>query len=436
MAAAPRADAPRPTTDRQAARRRAQAAWSDLGARLASVTPAALGRALLVTAVVAGSVAVVTGTWPALLPFAIGGLIAYILLPLVDTLDGLMPRALAAAIALVALAVVVVAVLVIVVPPLANALLALGSVVPSSDDIDRIVETALAQLPASAREVSRPIIVAVVSTVKDSLGGASASLDDIGPTIVNAALNVAGAALGLIVLPAWLLTALSSKQRAAATVDARVAGWLRPDFWAVVRMLDRAAGAYLRGFVVLAFLVGVSIYIGLTLSSRLGGPTYQGALALSVLAGAFQLIPEFGWVLGLAPALILVLIDPERAAVYLAVYLGARWLGGKIVGRRVSEGRLGVHPLVLIPGIVALSQLGVAGLLLSAPILTFASDLVRYLHGRLSEPPKPAGLLPGEPLPSRRSSVSAPVVPAVYRQRRRLPATGGRSVTGPVNPTP
>ncbi len=436
MAAAPRADAPRQVTDRRAARKRAQVAWSDLGARLASVTPSTLGRAVLVTAVVAGSWAVVAGTWPALLPFAIGGLIAYLVLPLVDTLDRFMPRGLAAAVALLALVAIVVAVFVVVVPPLASALVALGSVVPGSDEIDRTVEAALAQLPASAREVSRPIVVAVVSTVKEGLDGASASLDDLGPTIVDTALNVAGAALGLIVLPAWLLTALSSKQRAAAAVDARVAGWLRPDFWAVVRMLDRAAGAYLRGFVVLGFLVGVGTFIGLTVSSRLGGPTYPGALALSVLAGAFQLIPEFGWILGLAPALLLVLVDPERAAVYVAVYLAARWLGGTIVGRRVSEGRLGVHPLVLIPGIVALGQFGVAGLLLSAPILTFASDMVRYLHGRLSEPPKPAGLLPGESLPARPSAAVAPVVPAVYRQGRRLAATTSRSVTGPANPTP
>jgi predicted PurR-regulated permease PerM len=430
------ADAPRPLTDRTAARARARAAWSDLGARLGTVSPAAVGRAALVTAVVAGSVAVVVGTWPALLPFAIGGLIAYTVLPLVDALDGLMPRALAATVALLALAGVVVGVFVVVVPPLAAALVALTSVIPSSDEIDRAVETALGQLPASAQDVSRPVLVAVVSTVKEGLGDVSAGLDDLGPTIVNAVLGVAAAALGLIVLPAWLLTALSSKRRAAAAVDARLAGWLRPDFWAVVRMLDRAAGTYLRGFVVLAFLVGVLMYIGLTLSSRLGGPTYQGSLALSVLAGAFQLIPEFGWILGFSPALLLAFVDPERAAVYIAVYLGARWLGGTVVGRRVSEGRLGVHPLVLIPGVVALSQLGVAWLLLSAPILTFASDLVRYLHGRLSEPPSPAGLLPGQPLPSRASTAATPIVPAVYLRGPRLPATRGRPVTGPVNPTP
>jgi predicted PurR-regulated permease PerM len=430
------ADAPRRLIQRDAARTRARVAWADLRARLATVTPATLGRAILVTVVVAASVAAIRGTWPALLPFVVGGLIAYTVLPVVDGLDRIMPRALAAAIALVAVVAVVVGVLAIVVPPLAVAVVDLASAVPSTDTIDRAVEDALSELPVSTREVAGPILVAIAVTVRDGLDGASVRLDEIAPTIVSAALGVAGAALGLIVLPAWLLTALSSKRRAAAAVDVRLAGWLRPDFWAVVRMLDRAAGTYLRGFVVVAILVAVLTFIGLTVSARLGGPVFPGALALSVLAGSLQLIPEFGWALGLVPVAFLVFIDPERAAVYLAVYLGARWLSGTIVGGRLGEGRLGVHPLVLIPGIVGLSQLGVIWLLLSAPILAFASDLVRYVHGRLSEPPRPAGLLPGQPLPSRATAAMAPVVPAVYRQRRRVAAARGRSMTSPVSPAP
>jgi predicted PurR-regulated permease PerM len=419
---------------REAARTRARAAWADLGARLATVTPSALGRALLASAVIGAALAVVVGTWPALLPFFLGFLIAYTAMPLVDWLDRLMPRSVAAIASLVAVLAIIAGVFIIVIPPLTSAVVDLSSFVPTADEIDRIVTEALGRLPESAREVAGPILVAVAVTAKDGLAGASGSLDAVVPSVLGAVLGVAGAALGLLVLPAWLMIVLSSKRRAAAVVDRRVAAWIRPDFWAVVQMLDRAVGAYLRGFVVVAFLVGALTYVGLTVSARLGGPSYPGGLALSVLAGAVQVIPEFGWVLGLIPAVLLLLIDPERAAIYLAVYFGARWLCGTLVGRRLMEGRLGVHPIVLIPGIVALSQLGVVWLLLSAPILAFASDLVRYIHGRLSEPPRPAGLLPREPLRTVSASTVAPVVPAVYRQQRRVAANGRASAPTSVNP--
>ena len=422
--------------DREAARIRARSAWADLGARLATVTPSALGRAVLVVAVIGVTLAIVRGTWPALLPFVVGGLIAYTAMPMVDSLDRVMPRSVAATATILAILAIIVGVVVIVVPPLTSAVVDLTSFVPRSDEIDRIVTQALARLPESAREVAQPIVIAVAVAVKDGLAGASGGLDDLVPTVLGWVLSAAGAALGLLVLPAWLLTMLSNKRRAGAAVDRRLAGWLRSDFWAVVRMLDGAVGTYLRGFVVVAFLVGSLTYVGLTVSARLGGPVYPGGLALSVLAGAVQVIPEFGWVLGLVPALLLLLVDPERAIVYLAVYAAARWLSGTIVGGRLMSGRTGVHPLVLIPGIVALSQLGLVWLLLSAPILVFVSDLIRYIHGRLSEPARPAGVLPGEPLPTLSTPESTPPVPAVYRQRRRVPLTRRTRATGTATSAP
>ena len=70
----------RTVNERRAAKVRARAAWADLADRLATVTPAALGRAVLGVVVLAGAFAIVRGTWPALVPFFAGGLIAYLAL--------------------------------------------------------------------------------------------------------------------------------------------------------------------------------------------------------------------------------------------------------------------------------------------------------------------------------------------------------------------
>jgi hypothetical protein len=109
------------------------------------------------------------------------------------------------------------------------------------------------------------------------------------------------------------------------------------------------------------------------------------------------------------------------------------------------EGRLRVHPAVLIPGVVILSQVGPVALLLSGPILSFGSDLVRYIHGRLAEPARPAGLLPGDALPVAAGVAGATrrPVPSVYRGRRATvpgrisptTTTTARPVTGPAPST-
>lgn len=87
---------------------------------------------------------------------------------------------------------------------------------------------------------------------------------------------------------------------------------------------------------------------------------------------------------------------------------------------------LDVHPGLLIPAIVVLSEFGPIWLLAAAPVVAIIRDLARYLAGRLADPPSPAGVLPGD---RRRGPVAptapAPVLPSVYRDR-----------PGPRPPTP
>ena len=50
-------------------------------------------------------------------------------------------------------------------------------------------------------------MVEIAAAAEDGLAGASGVSTDIVPVVLQAALGVAGAILGLIVLPTWLLTA-------------------------------------------------------------------------------------------------------------------------------------------------------------------------------------------------------------------------------------
>jgi hypothetical protein len=89
-------------------------------------------------------------------------------------------------------------------------------------------------------------------------------------------------------------------------------------------------------------------------------------------------------------------------------------LASSLVETRVSRGVLDVHPGLLIPAIVVLSQFGFIWLLAAAPIVAITRDLIRYANGRLGDPAAPAGVLPGE---QRKASASAiaRATPSVYR---------------------
>jgi hypothetical protein len=100
----------------------------------------------------------------------------------------------------------------------------------------------------------------------------------------------------------------------------------------------------------------------------------------------------------------------------LGLYVGIQFVVKRLLKDRIEQRIINVNPALLVLVIVALSQLGFFWLFLAAPVAGVARDLFRYLYGRMSEPPRPAGLLPNEPLPAGYG------VPATGQTARRLPA--------------
>jgi predicted PurR-regulated permease PerM len=410
---------PAATSVTPAAQARAAREWAALRARLRTVTPQAVARIALVTAVIGGSLWLATATWPALAPFLVGGLIAYQLLPVVDALDRVMPRFLAALISVVATVAAIVAIVVIVLPPLVSSFVRLAVDLPSQAEVDAAIvdlQGQLGALPDGASTVVAPIVTSVLNSVRGLLTNASGGFDDLVRAVVAGLLNAVGALLGLIVLPTWMLTLMTQHRRARTAIDARVAPWLRRDAWALVAIADRATGSYLRGYVLTGALVGILAYIGLQVSPRVGGPEFAQPLPIAVLAGVSQVVPIVGPFLGLVPGLLILPASTERAVAYFVVYLGARVLGGTLLGSRIQGRRLNVHPAILVPGVVALGQFGIVWLLLSAPLIAVLHDVLRYVHGRLSDPARPAGVLPGEPLPVTGARAPGAGVASAYRR--------------------
>ena len=77
---------------------------------------------------------------------------------------------------------------------------------------------------------------------------------------------------------------------------------------------------------------------------------------------------------------------------------------------------------------IMLSQVGLVYALLSVPIIVLSRDIFRYVHGRLNDPPRPAGLLPDDPRPIASPDQQVLITtrkPLVYRRVavRRRPTT-------------
>jgi predicted PurR-regulated permease PerM len=395
---------------------RSRAEWRLLRTRLSTITPQSLGRGILAAVVVVVCGWLAAATWPALLPFAVGGLLAYTIYPVVGFFDRFLPRVLAAAIALCLGLVVLGLIVALVIPPLVSVSIEFLRSVPDSTQLARVreqLDAYLATLPEGARALVTGVLERVAAVARDNL---STFLDSIAGLIVAGVMGIfdtIGFVVGLVLLPVWVLSVVRDGSALRGQIASQFAPGLRADAMALVTIVHRALSTFLRVQIAAAIGVGVAVYAGLELAQRAGVTSYQAELAIAAFMGTAQVIPQLGGLVGAVPILLVALVRPDVPEAWITlvvVYLVAQQLVKIAVGGRLGRD-LNVRPALALPAFAVISQIGLVWLLFSAPILVIARNGVVYLRGRLADPPVPAGVLP-------------------WDRRRVRPAVAGASATG------
>ncbi|MCJ7712766.1 MAG: AI-2E family transporter, partial [Chloroflexi bacterium] len=153
-----------------AARARARERWHVLRDRLRTVRPEALAKGVIGLVLIGVSLSLAVASWPALMPFVIGAVLAYAVLPTANRLDAVMPRVFAALIAELVAVALLVGVAAVVAPPLLNGLLVVAQKLPTPDEIQAGVVNLQAQV-GSIPEPMRSIALSVLTQTTANLQG-------------------------------------------------------------------------------------------------------------------------------------------------------------------------------------------------------------------------------------------------------------------------
>ena len=214
-----------------------------------------------------------------------------------------------------------------------------------------------------------------------------------------------GFIIGFLGVPTWLVSIMSDNRVGARAINQVLPASAQPDFWAIVRILDRTFSAFVRGQLLYGVITAAAIYAGFALLEQMGLSAGNFRLVLAIFAGVMQLVPAVGPVLGTIPAVAVGLTEsPSAALAILAMYVGVYLLLGSFVASHVAERYVDMHPAMFVIVLVLLSQFGFLWVLIAAPLSIVLRDLFRYAYGRLGDPPAPAGVAPGE-VPPRVSVV-------------------------------
>jgi predicted PurR-regulated permease PerM len=397
------------------AAQRSAVAWRTLGLRLRAITPTQLARGMLIAAAAGVIVWVVAQAWSQLLPFQLGLVLAYITAPIVNWLDRMMPRWLAAVLVVLGEVAVFVLLIAVIVPPLIGEALLLVAGLPDLGELQAqltVLRAQLQDLPPGVQELIRNGLEQLSTNVRANVLDYVQAVVQLAFGTVLGLFGTLGFVIGFFGVPTWLVSVLSDRGAGTRAVNMVLPRAIRADFWAVLRILDRTFSAFVRGQLLLGVITGVLVYIGLRLLDRLELASAPFPLVFAVIAGLAQLVPTVGPIFGALPAVALSAAQgPEEALATLAMYVVVQLLIGGFIQSFVADRYVDIPPAIFVIVLVLLSQFGFLWVLLAAPISIVLRDLFRYVYGRLSQPPRPAGLLPGVPLP---------IAPLPLRRGRRI----------------
>jgi predicted PurR-regulated permease PerM len=277
--------------------------------------------------------------------------LAYALEPPLSLLQRVLPRALAAlliyavALSLLAIGIVLIA------PPAIQQSEALAVGLPGYlDQLNAYQPVAGIDLVSTLRAFAQSTVLSAGNVVSAIAGG-----------VVDTAL--------VLVLAFWFMV---DGRRMAGLVIHVLPEKQRDKAKFVQDAVSKVLGAYIRGQLIMAAIIGLSAGIG----SWLLGVPYP--VLIGILAFLFELIPMVGPILASLPAVLISLTQPFPLVLYVIIFFVVmQMVENNVLAPRITGGAVGLHPVAALLAIVVGADLGgVLGALFAVPFAGIASVLI------------------------------------------------------------
>jgi predicted PurR-regulated permease PerM len=306
-----------------------------------------------------------------LLPFLVGGAIAYFLDPVADRLEraGMSRAAATTLISLVALFLVILLVLAVI-PTLVNQLSALINAAP--DITKRMQGFLLERFPSLADSTS---------TIRQTLAEIGAAIQarggQLAQGILTSALGVISVVVFVVVVPVVAFYLLLDWDKMIARIDAMLPLDHAPTIRRLAREIDGVLAGFVRG------QVSVCLALGTFYAAALMAAGLQFGLIVGAIAGAITFIPYVGSIIGGTLAVGLALFqfwgDWVQIGIIAAIFAVGQFIEGNILTPKLVGKSVGLHPVWLLLALSAFgSVFGFVGMLIAVPVAAAIGVLTRF----------------------------------------------------------
>ena len=317
-----------------------------------------------------------------LLAFLLSGIVAYLLVPVVNLaerstpLGRRWPRSTRMGATVFLLLLLLLAILVVVGLGLLRVIDESAALVERAPDLvadaQKIYRDAIAEyesrVPPNIREMIDPRLAQLQQALTDGLNQAMLGLFRILQTGVGLVVSLATVPIILF----YLLYDPEGLGRGARRLLPRT---VRDDFCEIARLTGESIGVYLRVQLLLAAMTGVVIGLGLWAMGVSVAPI------LAIIAAFAELVPIVGATISLAVAVVVMLItDLAKTPLVVALYLVWQVLQNSLIAPRFQGQALGLHPLAIVLALAIFGLfLGFWGVLIAAPFAAAGYRVMRYV---------------------------------------------------------
>jgi len=306
-----------------------------------------------------------------MLPFLVGGAVAYFMDPVADRLEraGLTRVMATSLISVVALLVVILLVLAVI-PVLVQQLTSLVNATPAiAARFEAVLRANLPEM-SDTMTVVRQSLAQIASAIQ-AKGGALAQ------GLINSVLSVVGWVVFLVVVPVVAFYLLMDWDHMIARID----DMLPRDHAPIIRQLAREIDAVLAGFV--RGQISVCLTMGVFYAAGLMATGLQFGLIVGAIAGMITIIPYVGALIGGALAIGLALYqfwgEWLQIGLVAAVFGLGQFLEGNIITPRLVGKSVGLHPVWLMLALSIFGTIfGFAGLLVAVPLAAALGVVTRF----------------------------------------------------------
>lgn len=310
-----------------------------------------------------------------LLPFVIGGAIAYFIDPIADRLEAMgLSRMAATGVITIASVLLFVIMILMVVPALIAQLIDLIEVLPQLfRDLRAFVDERFPSLmdrESSAHHMLATIGETLKARSGDFLQGVLGS--------VGSAVNVV---LLLVIVPVVAVYLLLDWDRMIERIDELLPRDHQPVIRALAKDIDKVLASFVRGMGTVCLILGTYYAVALMIVGL------QFGLIVGFIAGLVTFIPYLGALIGGALAIGLAMFqfwgDWVSIGIVGAIFAFGQVIEGNVLTPKLVGGSVGLHPVWLLLALSVFGALfGFVGMLVAVPVAAALGVVARFATAR------------------------------------------------------